>query len=218
MSQRGTTPWRTTMWSDPEFQRLTPLAQHLYFYLWTQSTVNSGGFLDLHVTKWAKASEYLTPEQVEASLDELLAYSFVMVDDDTEDLWLCRWIRMDVIDSPLFYKGALRAVQVTASRSLRHAAWKELCGLPRPVSKSQGINDDIDTAFEALRAVIHREGGKPFPNPSETLSKGWGEGAGEGEGEGVAQPQTNENCTHCHRHPVMERGLCAACLGKGLTQ
>ena len=131
MAQRGTTPWRTTMWSDPEFQQLTPSAQHLYFFLWTQSSVNSGGFLDLHVTKWAKASVYLTPQDVEAALDELIASGWVMVDDETEDLWLCRWIREDAINSPLFYKGALRAIQVTPSRTLRHAAYKEVCGLPR---------------------------------------------------------------------------------------
>ena len=165
---------------------LTPQAQRLYFYLWTQPNVNSGGFLDLHVTKWARALVHLAPQDVEAALDELIVRDWVMVDDDTEDLWLCRWIREDAINSPLFYKGALQAIQVVPSRTLRHAAYKEVCGLRRPRTNKQGLNEDINTAFEALREVVEREGGNPFQTLPKPFLKGGGKRQGRGTGRGTA--------------------------------
>lgn len=221
MSQRGVTPWPTTIWANPEFQQLTPLAQRLYFFLWTQPSVNSGGFLELHVTKWAKTSVHQTPEDVEAVLDELLARGWVMVDDASEDLWLCRWIREDAVNSPLIYIGALRAIRVSSSRTLRHAAYKEVCGLPRPTVT---INPDkpeaaarlearIDHEFAQLVEVVDKEGGKPFPNPFGTLSKPCVEVAGEGE---VDRPSPTALCERCGRHPQIQRGLCGACLGREL--
>ena len=207
------------MWADPEFTQLTREAQHLYFFLWTQPSVNSGGFLDLHVTKWAKASVYLTPEDVEATLDELIVRGWVMVDDATDELWLCRWIPEDAINSPLIWVGALKAIRVASSRTLRHAAYKEVCGLPRPEVRPEadGLLSKMDEAFKLLADLVEREGGKPFPNPFQTLSKPKGEGAGEGEGE-VPPPRAQKPalCERCHQHRVMERGLCGACLGREL--
>ena len=147
MAQRSSTPWRTTIWADAEFRQLTPLAQWLYFYLWTQPSVNSGGFLDLHVTKWTKASVHLIPQDVEVALDELLARGWVMVDDETDELWLCRWIREDAINSPLIWVGALKAIRVVSSRTLRHAAYEEVCG-PRPVVKTNPDRPEIVPEIE----------------------------------------------------------------------
>jgi hypothetical protein len=207
MAQRTSTPWRTTVWADDEFRQLTPQAQWLYFFLWTQPHVNSGGFLDLHVTKWARASVYQTPEAVEASLDELIARGWVMIDDDTEDLWLCRWIREDAINSPLVWIGAVNAVKNTYSRALRHTAYKEVSGLPRPDANPELLGK-MDHAFALLTEKVEREGGKPFPNPFGTASKPPVVVAGEGD--------EKKLCDRCGRHPAMERGLCGACLGREL--
>jgi hypothetical protein len=214
MSARRFTPWPTTLWYDGEFQQLTPQARYLYAFLWTQPNVNSGGFLDLHVTKWAKATG-MAVEQIERALDDQLARGWVLMDDDTEDLWLCRWIREDAINSPKIWIGALRAIQVVPSRTLRHAAYKEVCGLDRPLSET--LQRQLDEAWRELTAVVEREGGKPFRNPSGTLSIPAVVVAGEGVGEEPSTRARSLTCDRCGRHPAIERGLCGACLGREMS-
>jgi hypothetical protein len=175
---RISTPIRTSLWNDPDFQALGPHAQRLYVYLWTQSSVDNAGFIPLQVTKWARASQHLIPEDIEVALDELLALGWVMVDDDTEDLWLCRWIREDAMAVPNVYIGALRSIKGMASDTLRRAAFEEVRRIhPPPMkrdpSKPAAMYDDmmkrIDRTYTDLCAAMdnHETAKANTPSPSK---------------------------------------------------
>jgi hypothetical protein len=168
MPRRGAM-WPTDLWDHEDVVALTPLAQRLFVYLWTHPKLDSGGFIALQVTAWAKASKYLTVEEVEASIDELLAANLVVVDDETEEAWVRWFIRMDSSRKPNIYIAAMRAVQTARSRTLRQAAWDEVRQLhppplnrdPNADAKKQKRYDDIvrdrERAYEELKSRIVRE-------------------------------------------------------------
>jgi len=200
--------WPTELSGEPNFIDLTALAQWLFKLLWLHPDLDSGGFIALQVEVWARASSHLTPDEVEGALDELIARGWVSVDDDTGELWVRPFIELDTSRKPNMFVSAMRAVQTRRSRTVRHAdekAWKI----------HQNLIQQRDDAYEQLRAKMSKE---PFPNHSRTFPEPFPNPSGVGEPVGVGEEARlgQKLCTRCGRHPVMQRGLCGACLGREL--
>ena len=177
MSRRGAM-WPTELTDDSEFFKLTPLAQWLFKLLWLHADLDSGGFIALQVEVWAKASAYLTPQEVEGALDELLATAG------------CRWTTTPGSCGAAIHPAGRKsqaqhlrgrdagcpdpAVAQTARRSL------EVIDRVYQQEPLKPPGDDADDkarkthtervrarteSYELLRAKVEREG---FGNPSRT--------------------------------------------------
>lgn len=222
--------WPTELDTDEDFKELTPLAQWLFRNLWLHADLDSGGFIALQVSVWTKASNHAKLEDVEDALGELIALHWVSVDDDTGELWVQAFIRLDASRKPNIFVAAMRAAQTRRSRALRYEAWQEIDRIyqQQPLKPPADDGDDKarkthrtaiqarDDAYEQLHARVLKEG---FGNRSGTVREPPSVIVPVG-GKGVPPEQRNDPaaCKRCesHEHPVMDRGLCGVCLGREL--
>jgi hypothetical protein len=158
--------WPTELSDDPRWLALTRPAQGLLWYLWLHPDLNAGGFVAIQVDVWAKAAYDLTPEEVEASIDELLARDVIAVDDDTGELFLRWFIEYDSSKKPNYYVNAMRAIQTARSPALRRIGLTEIERLhPPPLTRKKGTADEVyeklererDEAFKELWARVMKE-------------------------------------------------------------
>jgi hypothetical protein len=220
--------WPTELTDDPGFVELTPLAQWLFRLLWLHPDLDSGGFIALQVEVWAKASAYLTPQEVEGMLDELIARGLVSVDDGTGELWVRPFVYWDASRKPNIFVAAMRATQTRRSKALRAEAWVEIDRLYRQ-NTLKPPDDDTDEkawkfhrsqvkarddAYEELKARVERE---RFPNRSGTVREPPSVGVPVGVGVSPARARASV-CEKCGRHPAVKGGLCGACRGRELAR
>jgi hypothetical protein len=188
MARRGAM-WPTWLSFDAEYEKLGHGSQGLFQFLWMHPDLNSGGYITLAPRAWSRRACDLTIEMTQGQLDELLATNWVAMDDDTAELLVRPFIRLDSCQKPHIYVNAMRVVQTYRSPLLRVTGWEEIQAvhpppLRRDPKKDPTIYDklegDRDTAFEELRAFIegHR---KPFGNRPRTVREppsGSGHGSG----------------------------------------
>ncbi len=180
-----------SVWSDQDFQTLTPPAQRLYFLLLSQKALNNAGVLPLMVSKWARGSTHTTPVDIEMALAELEAQRYVVVDRDTEEVLIRSFIRNDgVADHRYMLKNALTVAGSTESRVLRSALADELRRLKKPAAEE--VADELDSTATSM-PVEPRPNAIPMPPepPSEPVAmpvdpESNARGIGEGVVEGVS--------------------------------
>lgn len=166
---------------------LGPLAKLVYCVLLTEPTLNHCGVGAVRMSRWAKDAS-LTIADTEKALQELIDGQFVVIDDDTEEVFVRTLIRNDgVASQPYVLKGALREAVLTASPAIRRALASELRKLPPKapdgVSKAgkRVVYPDPHATADELWPDLPPPPPKPSrkgpetlfdEDPSETLSKG----------------------------------------------
>lgn len=166
---------------------LGPLAKLVYCVLLTEPTLNHCGVGAVRMSRWAKDAS-LTIADTEKALQELIHGTFIVVDDDTEEVFVRTLIRNDgVAAQPYVLKGALREAVLTASPVIRQALAGELRKLPpkAPDGTSKAgkrvVYPDPHATADELWPVSRPTPPKPTrkgpetlfdANPSETLSEG----------------------------------------------
>lgn len=109
---------------------LSPHSKLVYCVLLTEPTLNHCGVGAVRMSRWAKDAS-LTIADTEKALQELVDGGFVVVDDDTEEVFVRTLIRNDgVAAQPYVLKGALREAVQTASAQIRRVLASELRKLP----------------------------------------------------------------------------------------
>lgn len=181
---------------------LSPHAKLLYCVLLTEPTVNHAGVGAVRTSKWGRDAG-LTVEETAKALQELTDGEYVVVDDDTEEVFVRTMIRNDgVVDQPYVLKGALKEALHTSSVVIRRALAVELRKLPPRQPDRVGKNGRTVTYPDphgAADALDPPRPGRPHPeppgDPSETLSEGSHEkgfetlgGGGGGGGGGNSPP------------------------------
>lgn len=92
---------RTRIWHDPEFLERTAGAQRLYMLLISQDTLNLCGVTAYTPKRLSRLASNTTPAAVAKDLRELDKHGFVIVDDDTEEIWVRTFLKWDgVLDTP----------------------------------------------------------------------------------------------------------------------
>ena len=84
-----------SIWHDDDFVRLTATQQRLYMLLLSQPDMSHCGVLAITPARWARLSSDTTPAEIRADLAELVQNRFVVVDEDTEELWIRTWMAYD---------------------------------------------------------------------------------------------------------------------------
>jgi hypothetical protein len=109
---------------------LGPHAKLVYCVLLTEPTVNFCGVGAIRVGRWAKDSS-LTVEETEKALRELADSAHIVLDDDTDEVFVRTLIRNDgVASQPYVLKGALKEATRVASAAIRRVLAAELRKLP----------------------------------------------------------------------------------------
>lgn len=85
-----------SIWDDPDFVKLSPAGQRLYFLLLSQRRLEYSGVLPLRPSLWASLSSHTTEDDINEALDELVNHQFVMVDERTSEVLIRSYFRRDV--------------------------------------------------------------------------------------------------------------------------
>lgn len=84
-----------SIWRDRDFLALPGDAQRVYMMLVSQPTISSAGTLALTITRWAKYASDSTLDSLSDSLSCLAAKRFVILDEDTEELLVRKFVKWD---------------------------------------------------------------------------------------------------------------------------
>lgn len=151
------------IWDDDDWKALSPRAQWFYMLLVSQASLNRAGIIALTTRRWAKlATGPNVAEQVSLAMVELEKARFIVVDEDTEELFVRSYMRNDGLSKrPNVFKRALRESLEVHSGKIRKALVAELRRLEHP---------DADLAAD----TIEKGSANPFekgyamrsPNPS----------------------------------------------------
>src|SRR5690554_4053271 len=139
------------IWDDLEFIALSPLAQRMFIFLFSQRDMNYLGLLPLRERRWASRSAGLTVDAVRAALEELEAARFVVIDDDTEELLVRSFMRRDeVYRQPQLIRSARDALPMVVSLRIRAALAEEL----ERIASLDGLHAASQEAIEDMRRSI----------------------------------------------------------------
>lgn len=109
-----------TIWTDPDFRKLPLVAQHLYFMLWTSPALSYCGVHDWRPGRLAALADDLIPSDVELIGACLEARHFVVIDHDTEEVFIRSWARFDgLMKQPRMAVSYASAYAQVASEKLR---------------------------------------------------------------------------------------------------
>lgn len=178
---------------------LSPNAKLLYVVLLTEPTINHAGVGAMRVALWARNAS-LTVAETQKALDELVDGTYLLMDDETEEVFVRTMIRNDgVWKQPYVLKGALQEALLTTSESLRRALAGELRKLPpkKPDGVSKAGKPVIYPDPHAAADLLDPKDSpppvrKPSPDPSERVSEGSQDGSktlggrGRGRGRGIS--------------------------------
>lgn len=116
-----------SVWASSQFRSLSPKAQHLYFVLVTSPDLSYAGVADWRPGRLAALSEGWTARSVEEAAKELEKARTVVIDRDTEEALIRRWMKYDgLINQPRMAVSAANAYAATASARLRGVIVHEL--------------------------------------------------------------------------------------------
>lgn len=212
--QYGKLPIRN--WRDENWTAMSALAQWLYGYLESQSSTNSAGVFPVQVSKWTKAAADVIPgvpitkDVMAVVAKQLVGRRYIVVDHDTEEGVLRTHIRDDKAGENVF-KGALDIAAQTQSAKLRAVLLREVRSLDRSFSTRElelidALEASIPAGFDFSSVAMTGTATPTGLNPAvQTASE-------------RRSNAVRPDCENCGRHPVMERGLCSACLGRELAQ
>ncbi len=158
----------TTIWSDPDFSALNGDEQRLFILLLSQPDLSYCGVLGLTIRRWANLAHNTTREDIEAALEGLERYGFIVVDYDTEEILLRSFMRNDgLLKSPNMTKAAVKAAVAVMSEPIRTALAAE---------------------FERVHETL--------PEPAkEVIGKGLPKGFGKGSAKGSGNPSRTTTTT-----------------------
>lgn len=142
-----------SIWNDTDFVSLTPLEQRMFLLLLSQPDLSLCGLLAYRPKRWARLAPSETIKGVEATIRRLEERRYVIVDHDTDELWIRSFIRWD---------GILRA-NPNMQQAMRNAL-------------GEVMSEAILEGFEKVHAECMAEGLAKAPGVREGV--GEGEGAG----------------------------------------
>lgn len=121
---------KTATWSDDEFTKLPRLAQHRYWQLYSQSNISLCGVLAYTPGRWTRQSG---DDALEAILDDLQVLSenrYIVVDFDTEEIFVRSFMRNDhVWDNPKTRGAAVALSKAVLSTILQSSIEVEMARL-----------------------------------------------------------------------------------------
>ncbi len=115
------------LWGEDTFRALTPAAQHLYLLLDTSPAISRAGVADWRPKRIAALAANWSPAAVEAAADELIEALWIVVDEDTEEVFVSGHMDHDgILKQPNMATAMATAHAGIASAALRGVVVHEL--------------------------------------------------------------------------------------------
>ena len=134
---------QTGFWSEPSVQNLTVDEQRAYLLAYTQPDLNRCGVLPFTLRRWAGLAKGDTPKRLRAALRTLEQRRAVLIDEDTEELFVRTYVRWDgLLAQPQVVGAMVRDFRGIRSNTLSVAFLAELrriWHLPIKTSERRGI-------------------------------------------------------------------------------
>ena len=156
---------RVSVWTDPDFTRLTRNAQWLYTAILSQPTLSYAGVTTFTVRRLVRLSGDATEHDIAAGLAELQAGRFVLVDADTDEVWVRSFVKNDgVLKSPNLLKRMVTDVAAIMSPTIREAfGWEWHRDFAVRVTPDHATA--LTEALDSLPATPSRDPWETLPPP-----------------------------------------------------
>lgn len=188
----------TGIFREEGFRALTAAEQGVYFMLGLQPEMTAAGTLSLTLRRWTGMSADMTREQLAEHLSVLAERRHVVVDFDTEELLVRKFIKWDGgIENSKRRPVVREAALAIESERIRHAIALELVKLGHPDMASEVCPDAVPDAQPRFdRGVVTDI---DIDRTPETAIQ-------EGEPVGDAEPSP-----FCSKHPNGTEKACGPC-------
>lgn len=124
---RSYAPVLVSVWGDDDWRRLSVEAQRVYLLALSQPGVTYAGVVAYTAKRWARMAADTGPGDIERAVHELEAARFVIVDEETEELFIRSFVRHNgVLAQPQLRKSMQRAYGDILSPAIRKAFLTEL--------------------------------------------------------------------------------------------
>lgn len=151
----------TRIWADPTWRALDVDSQHLYLLLLSQDNLNLAGVIPLQLRRWSKCVAGWDVAAVDEALERLQTQSFVVVDEDTEEVLIRTLIRNDgAYKAPGSLKAILTLAGAAQSAAIRATLAVELGKLDR----LEGKTAEAGTAALAATRTALSPSSDPTPD------------------------------------------------------
>jgi hypothetical protein len=116
------------IWSeDDDFISLHAAAQRLYILIISQPTLSYAGVTSFTVRRWTRLAADTPAAEIRFAAQELADRRFIIIDEDTEEVFVRTYIRNDaILANPNVAIAATRAYRQISSRTIRTAWIDEL--------------------------------------------------------------------------------------------
>lgn len=131
-------PLYTDIWNDEKFLALSGNAQRMFMLAFSQQNITWAGVLPFTAKRWSKLAKDTTPKSVAAAFTELAGAGFVVVDEDTEEVWVRSYVKHNSTKQPKLRQAAIRSFSEISSPTICSAAVKAYPWL----AGSDGHEDD----------------------------------------------------------------------------
>jgi hypothetical protein len=128
---------KTAIWSDEEFCKLSGSAQRRYWQLYSQPNISLCGVVAYTPGRWSRQCCDDGEEQILADLEALSDAHYIIVDFDTEEIFVRSFMRSDhVWPNPKIRGAAIASVTSVLSTVLRDAIGVEMARLEKETGLS----------------------------------------------------------------------------------
>ena len=163
---------QTAIWIDDDFLDLTREAQHLYFVMTTQMTLNFCGVTTWHAGRISQLAAGWSVPEVEDAAEELSQELYLVIDETTGEVLVRSFIRNDgLLSSPNITKAMYRTFSDIGSRTLRSVVVHELNRIHReqPQLKGWDMCGDLlaKRAIDPAELTPFKADRNPSANPLE---------------------------------------------------
>lgn len=120
---RAYAPLKSSIWTNRDFCALSSSAQRVYLLAMSQPNISWAGVVPFTEKRWASFAPDTTRGAIAEAVNELVDRGFVMLDDDTEELWIRSFVKHNrILEQPQLRKKAVgEAVTAVVSHRLRAA-------------------------------------------------------------------------------------------------
>lgn len=140
---RSYAPLMTSIWADDDFRQRSPEAQRVYILALSQPNISYAGVVPFTARRWARMACGTTPEDIAKAVDELIEARFVLLDDDTEELWIRSFVKHNgVLEQPQLRKAMHKAFADVLSTPIRQALLAQLPDAERTLLAPSAKADD----------------------------------------------------------------------------
>lgn len=159
------------IWADDDFLDLSPMAQWLFWHLFTHPELSYCGITDWRPRRIVPKAAGLTLDVIESAAVELAGGLYVVIDEDTEEVLVRSFMRSDELLKQTNMGAAVaKAHAAIASRTLRGVVVHELQRLrtENPSWKAWSALEDTirKRPVNPSELTPWNPSGNPSPNPS----------------------------------------------------